>query len=60
MQTNFIIEDWIGNVCFYDRQFESFESAELFLSKHLADGYEEDRQEYYIEQINEGQNENTD
>lgn len=44
----YIIQDWVGNVCFEGREFESFEDAEEFLSELLGDKYETDRQEYHI------------
>ncbi len=43
------IEDWAGNWMFDGMTFRSFDKAEDYLSIHLGDSYEEDRQEYYIE-----------
>lgn len=42
-----IIKDWIGNVCFRGKEFDSFDDAEDFLCETLGDDYEEDRGEYY-------------
>ena len=44
----FIIKDWASNVCFEEKEFETFYDAEDFLSEKLGDDYEEDRGEYYI------------
>ena len=46
----FIIKDWAGNHLFINPSWESFEEAEEFLSDKLGDGYDTDRQEYYIEE----------
>lgn len=45
-----IIKDWAGNTCFFGKKFKSFEDGEEFLSEQLGDDYEEDRQEYEIEE----------
>lgn len=42
------IQDWAGNVKFKGRTWDNFEDAEDFLSEHLGDKYEEDRQEFDI------------
>lgn len=47
----FEIKDWTGNLCFNGRQFESFDDAESFLSETLDENYDEDRGEYYIEEV---------
>ena len=50
-----IIKDWAGNTCFFGKTFESFHDADSFLSEkfgHLPDEeYEEERGEYYIEEV---------
>jgi hypothetical protein len=48
--TAFIIQDWTGKVCFFGKEFESFEEAEEWLIVRLGDAYEDERQEYYIEE----------
>lgn len=44
----FIIEDWAGNHCFKDFEFNSFDDAEDFLSNTLDEQYDEERGEFYI------------
>lgn len=47
----FHIQDWTGKICFYGKTFDSFDDAEEFLVMGLEDCYETDRQEYYIEEV---------
>ena len=47
-----IIKDWAGNLCFHDKEFNSFNDAEEYLSEYLGDNYDEDRSEYYIVEKN--------
>lgn len=51
----YIIQDWAGNTCFFGKTFKSFHDADSFLSEkfeHLSDrAYEEERGEYYIEEV---------
>lgn len=49
---NFIIMDWAGNII-PTKNFNSFEDAEDFLCEKLGENYDEDRQEYYIEETEE-------
>jgi len=44
----FMIFDWTGSLKFDGKGFNSFESAEEYLSEYLGDTYETDRQEYEI------------
>ncbi len=53
IKNDFIIRDWTGNLCFFGKDFPSFEDAEEFLSEKLDEDYETDRQEYYIVLKNE-------
>lgn len=50
----YYIQDWTGAIKFEGTLFEDFETAEEFLSEFLGDNYEEDRQEFYIEEVNIG------
>lgn len=43
----YIIKDWTGKTMPFER-FLTFDDAEEFLSEHLGDTYETDREEYYI------------
>lgn len=52
MSDKFIIVDWADNTCFKGQEFDCFDSAEEFLSEKLGDNYDEDRQEYYIIEVN--------
>ena len=44
---NWVIEDWTGKDVF-GLEFDSFESAEAYLSEFLNGTYDTDRQEYEI------------
>lgn len=44
----FKIYDWAGNICFFNKTFESFDDGQEFLQVVLED-YENDRQEYFVE-----------
>jgi hypothetical protein len=51
----FIIRDWAGNWISLDGhgdRFNSYDDAEQALSEFLGDSYEEERQEYSIEEFN--------
>ena len=57
----FIIQDWTGKVCFYDKVFTDFDDADGFLSEYIEGLYPgievgdelfyEVRGEYYITEV---------
>ena len=48
MKDQWLIRDWAGNLPFQPYSWDSFEDAEEYLSRHLGDSYETDRDEYTI------------
>ena len=54
VMSKFIIKDWASNILFNEKQFKSFDDAEEFLCEFFSDNgsnYEEERGEYYIEEV---------
>jgi hypothetical protein len=50
MDTKWVILDWTGSKMF-SGDFNSFDDAEDFLCIFLSDSYDEDRQEYFIQEV---------
>jgi hypothetical protein len=44
------ITDWTGKEVFGEKRFETFDDAEDFLCYNLGDSYDDDRQEYSIDE----------
>jgi hypothetical protein len=42
----YVIQDWMGNICFKGKEFPSFEDAWGFIYETIDD--EESYQEYYV------------
>jgi len=56
----YIIKDWAGNIKYYGKSFDSFDDAEYFLNVYFNENdmdYEEWRQEYFIDPLEEEEEE---
>jgi len=52
--TRYVITDWANNEIRFNKKcldFKTFEDAEEYLEEQLGEDYNEDREEYYIIEI---------